>query len=271
MTEHLLDATLSRAASILGLGLIVARLGAGGVRATIGLVGSALVVAGTLGQLFVGTFAIAGRLSADAVVEVVLGTAFGATAATAIGAGALLVVAHAIASGRSPGDRVASAAAPIAFAWALSAQGHGAEPHTRTLVHAIHLGAASVWLGGLVVLVDGVEREAGSRARAVIAFSRLALWLVIVVLGTGIARAAAHVRSVTQLGDDYGRVLLLKLGLGAGALAFAVRHRRRTLPVLSSRAEIPRAFERDVAAELVLVLCTLLAATALGQLPPPRD
>ena len=270
MTEHLLDVTLSRAASVLGLGLIVARTGGGGVRAPIALVGSALVVAGTLGQLLVGTFAIAGTLSGDAVIEVVLGTVFGSTAATAIGAGAMLVVAYASARGRLPGSRLASAAAAIAFAVALSAQGHGAEPHTRTFLHAIHLGAASVWLGGLVALVDAVDRGAAS-TRAVIAFSRGALWLVIVLVGTGAARAAAHVGSLAELWTDYGRVLVFKLALGAGALAFALRHRRRTLPLLSAGGAIPRAFGRDLTAELALAFCTLLAAAALGQLPPPRD
>ncbi len=270
MTEHLLDMMLSRAASVLGLGLLLACTGNTDVRAAAGLVGTVLVVAGTFGHLLVGTTEIAGTLSAGAVTEIARTTAFGSSAATAIGSGMLLAIAHAVARRRLRGARLLSAALAIAFALAISAQGHAAAPHARTLVHALHLGAASAWLGGLVALVDAVERGYAS-PKAVHAFSRLALWLVVLLVATGIARAGAHVGSLAELGSDYGRVLLLKLALGAGALAFAARHRRTTLPLLSEGVGIPPAFRRDLTAELVLAFCILLAAAALGQLPPPRD
>jgi len=271
MTEHLLDVMLARAASVLGLALLLGRVASGGARVALAIAGSVIVLVGTTGQLIVGTAEIAGTVSLSSVLQVARTTAFGASATTAIGTGAMLAVVVTSSRFRSRAALLASAAAAAAFVLALSAQGHAAEPHGRTFVHALHLAAASAWLGGLVVLADGVER-ANTRPATILAFSRIAPWLVVVMFATGIARASAHVASLAELAGDWGRLLLLKLALGAGALAFALRHRRSTLPALCSEdARVPPAFGRDLTVELVLAFCTLLAAAVLGQLPPPRD
>ncbi len=270
MTEHLLDLSLSRAAAVIGLGLILMRVRSRAAPPTLGWIGSVLVVIGTLGQLLVGTVEVAGTLSIASVIDVARTTFFGSRAIAAIGAAAALAVVHPTARWRMRWPRIPAMVAAIVFALALSAQGHAAEPHDRTLVHALHVGAASLWIGGLAALVDGIDRGVAS-PRWVLAFSRLALWLVIVLLVTGTARMLAHVGSLADLASSYGRVLVFKLALAACALGFAFRHRRRTLPLLEEGGAISRAFVRDLTAELVLVFCTLMAATALAQQPPPRE
>ena len=271
MTEHLLDLVLSRAAAVLGLAFVIARIVVTGARPVFARVGGLLVIAGTLGQLLAGANEIAGTLTLVSIADVVRGTSFGSSAAAALGAGVVLAAVLPTSRRRGSVTRLAGVAAAMAFALALSAQGHGAATPGRTLVQAVHVAAASAWIGGLLVLAESAERGATS-AHAVTTFSRIALWLVIVLGLSGILRAHAHVAfPSTELASDYGRVLVLKLVFGAGALGFAVRHRRVTLPRLANEGAVPRTFGRDVTAELVLAVCAVLAAAALGQLPPPRE
>jgi putative copper export protein/mono/diheme cytochrome c family protein len=171
---------------------------------------------------------------------------------------------------------------------ALGAAGHSAavEPSAAVAIvtDVVHLLAAGVWAGALpalVLLLRAASREAGADARpyAVVAvrrFSRAALVVVLVLLGTGVLIAAVQVGSVgALLGTRYGRLLLLKLTLVVAALAAAALGRRRLLPALGGEATTigrpaMRRLAGSVAVEAACVLAILGVVTALGVSPPAR-
>jgi putative copper resistance protein D len=171
---------------------------------------------------------------------------------------------------------------------ALAAAGHSAavEPSAATAIAADigHLLAVGVWAGALpalVMLLRAASREAGADARpyAVLAtrrFSRAALVMVLVVVGTGFIITGAHVGSVgALLGTPYGRMLSIKLALVAATLLVAALGRRRLLPALAGdAATVGRPAMRRLAAsvgvEAACVLAILAIVTVLGVAPPAR-
>lgn len=134
--------------------------------------------------------------------------------------------------------------------------------HTQTiaprwlgvLADLTHLGAASIWTGGLLGLVvllrqakpdtesagsAGESGEAGESvelARAVIRFSGVALASVLALTASGTVLAVLVLPDWASLLDTgYGRTLLIKLGVVAAVLALASWNRFRLVP--SIRAE----------------------------------
>jgi putative copper resistance protein D len=171
---------------------------------------------------------------------------------------------------------------------ALAAAGHAAavEPSAATAVAAdvAHLLGAGVWGGGLpalALLLAAAGREAGADARpyAVLAarrFSRAALALVLVLVGSGTVIATTQVGSFgALLGTPYGRLLLVKLALLAPVLALAAMARRWLLPALGGEAvavgrPAMRRLGVSVAVEAALVLAIVAVVAVLGVTPPAR-
>jgi putative copper export protein/mono/diheme cytochrome c family protein len=150
---------------------------------------------------------------------------------------------------RSSADAVAwrlegwtlSAAAVAATAWAGHAAATLPEGGAALLANAVHQVAVAAWLGALFPLAQllrAASTEAGADARpyAVLAirrFSALAVWLMLVIIATGLGNAWVEVGDAPALvGTRYGAMLLAKLALLApiAAVAFA---NRRLLPALS--------------------------------------
>jgi putative copper export protein/mono/diheme cytochrome c family protein/peroxiredoxin len=170
----------------------------------------------------------------------------------------------------------------------LGAAGHSAavEPSAAAAIAADigHLLAGGVWAGALpalALLLRAASREAGADARpyAVIAsrrFSRAALLLVVMLLGTGVVIAIGQVGSIgALLGTGYGRLLLLKLALVLAALGAAALGRRRLLPKLGGDAAgVGRPAMRRLAVSVSVEACCALAILAvvvlLGVSPPAR-
>jgi copper resistance protein D len=101
---------------------------------------------------------------------------------------------------------------------------------------------------------------------------------VAVLMLTGLGNAAFLIRDVGALPTtDYGRVLLLKVGLFTLMLVFAARNRFGLMPRLASPGTMPMsiaeptlsALRRSVLCEQVLGVLQLVAANILGALPPP--
>jgi putative copper export protein/mono/diheme cytochrome c family protein/peroxiredoxin len=127
----------------------------------------------------------------------------------------------------------------------LAASGHAiaVEPGTgqAIAVALVHLVATGIWVGGLpalAALLRAAARDGSVHTRAYAAFasrrfSRAAVLSVIVLAGTGVWNALAHIGSIPALvGTPYGRMLLLKLALLAAILALAMRARFWLLPAL---------------------------------------
>ena len=104
--------------------------------------------------------------------------------------------------------------------------GHALDPHRLrglvALADFVHVLAAAVWIGGLVLLVLVRSPRAGRRFRAVAAGS-------VAVLGAAaIPRALAAFPSLSSVVDtSYGRAVLVKTGLLVVVLALGWSNRRR--------------------------------------------
>lgn len=139
------------------------------------------------------------------------------------------------------------------------------------VVDAIHLAAMSVWLGGLVMLVGFLLRQADERELGAILpiWSRWAATAVAALIIAGSVQALIEVASFKGLYDStYGRLILVKIGLAAMVIALAGYSRRL---VRNRRAETgPRLLRRVVLAELAVTAVVLGVTAALVQIPPPR-
>lgn len=157
--------------------------------------------------------------------------------------------------------------------------------HTRTqdpewvmwLGDAIHVLAAAIWLGGLVVLagVLGRERNATDPAKAaadVGSFSKVAAWSLGGVLVAGSAMSWALVRQPRALtSTDYGVALLVKVVVVALVIAAALYNRRVLVPAVirghRGMAQLTRTVRFEAAGLAVAVAVT----GGLVQLRPASD
>ncbi len=149
-----------------------------------------------------------------------------------------------------------------------AAAGHGGVGVQWPLALAsdvVHLLSVSTWLGGLLALVAVTLRRAGTNdvAAVVTRFSRLAGWLVLAIVVTGVY---AWWRQAGILSDlpvtAYGRLLLLKVSFVAVAWAVAMYSRswvRRPTGTSTRRLRISVGIEA-LAGVAVLVVTTALVA-----------
>jgi copper transport protein len=134
--------------------------------------------------------------------------------------------------------------------------GHALDPrHLRSLIALadfVHVAAAAVWIGGVVLLVAG-----GRRARE--RFPVIALAAVAVLGAAAIPRAiAAFPTLASVVHTSYGRAVLVKTGLLAVVLVLAWLNRRR---IVRGR----------LTTELALLAGLVIAVAVLTDLrPPPR-
>jgi len=173
------------------------------------------------------------------VVSSVLDTRFGRVALARL---VLLTLAGAalFASGRredpgaSPGRGVRVALGLLGLALLLT-PGLGGHAATGDLVPVAvladlaHLGAAALWLGGLVVLVGVVlpRRDPDELARVVPRFSALAFAAVVALVVTGAFQSWRQVGSLDALtSTTYGRLLTVKLALFVVMVGFGYLGRR---------------------------------------------
>ena len=164
----------------------------------------------------------------------------------------------------------------LAVASGFSLSGHSAsEPNSSPLTVAadwLHIAAASLWIGGLVVLaVIGWRLDRPARRAAFLRFSRLASVLVGVVVLAGVYLGLLRLSSPGDLwSTEYGRVLLLKLALVGLALAWGAAHHLLVRPRLESGAELPGGrVGRSLAGESVVGVTVLLVAAFLANTEPP--
>jgi copper transport protein len=139
------------------------------------------------------------------------------------------------------------------------------------VVDAIHLAAASVWLGGLVMLGVFLLRKANERELGAILpiWSRWAATAVSALILAGVVQALIEVSSISGLvNSTYGRLILVKVGLVGVVLAVAFFSRR----VVKQRTAEgkPLRLRRLVFAELAVTAVIIGVTSALVQIAPPR-
>lgn len=180
-----------------------------------------------------------------------------------------------------PGTQYLQLAVAAVLIALLALIGHaGATPGLAGRVHLatdiVHLLGASAWLGGLlpfVFLLSFAGRSAGGNwaTASVVAtrrFSILGILSVGALLVTGIISTWNLVGSIHALtSTDYGRLLLLKIGLFAAMIYLASVNRLRLTPRLPAPGALHR-LQRNSMAEIGLGLCIVVIVGALGSISP---
>lgn len=179
------------------------------------------------------------------------------------------------------GWRTAAVAGPLA-ALALALSGHAvAVPRWQGVAvtaDVIHVIGAGGWLGSLgVLLIAGVPaaRRLEPRLRdaavatLVRAFSPTALIAAALLSGTGLIAAWLHVGSPSALwSSEYGRLLLIKVGVVALVAITGAYNWRRVLPTLGQEISTTR-LQRSARAEVAIAVVVLMITAILVATAPP--
>lgn len=141
-----------------------------------------------------------------------------------------------------------------------------------------HLFAGALWGGGLAALLIAMPcalRNAPNTStemtRALIQrFSPLGIVGVALATATGIGLSSLHVADAEALRtSDYGRLILLKIILAAGAIALAAIHKFATWRRMRSLADVRR-FAGTLLSEFMLVIGVFTTAAVLASTSPPH-
>lgn len=174
----------------------------------------------------------------------------------------------------------------VAFLWAgfvlglgfgsgLSLSGHSAVDRGSSwlsqLADWVHLSAATLWFGGLIMLALVVWPTAPELRRpAFLRFARLAPFLIAVLIGAGLYLSVLRLPHLNDLWtESYGRILLVKLSLVGLALAWGGAHHFLVRPRLERGAGT--GVRRSLLGEGVVAMSILLAAAVLVDSKPPVE
>lgn len=183
---------------------------------------------------------------------------------------------------RSAAWRVGAGAVALGLLRTAGLTGHAVDVPDKTVAEIaalVHLAGVCAWFGGLVFLLLGVlpRRRPDELAAVTPKYSRLAMISVIVIVLAGTVLALQLLPSLdVLLTTGYGRLLLIKLAVFAvilGAAQLSKRWVKRRLDfavVLRGDSATVRPFVYSVAAETVLVVAVLVAASLLVTANPGR-
>jgi copper transport protein len=166
----------------------------------------------------------------------------------------------------------------LAMAFPMSGHAYGSETWTAVAVtaDAVHVLAASTWLGAMVVLasalaVGGSGEHAQLKGALVAAFSPMALLAAGCAVVSGVVSAWLHFRAFSDLWTTpYGSWLFRKLiGVGLMAACGAYNWKRAGPRLILHGEEGP--IRRSVRLELVFGALVLLATAVLVASPLPGD
>ena len=163
----------------------------------------------------------------------------------------------------------------LLLASGLSLSGHSAVDRGAStwsqLADWAHLVAASLWAGGLVMLLIVFLSAPDLRRPAFARFARLAPVLIAVLVAAGTYLSVLRLPSLDDLWTTgYGQVLLVKLALVAVALAWGAVHHFLVEPRLDRPGVLSR-MPRSLAGEAAVGMAVLLLAAVLVNAAPPPE
>ncbi|HST26565.1 MAG TPA: copper resistance protein CopC [Gaiellaceae bacterium] len=164
-------------------------------------------------------------------------------------------------------------AVSLVLASGLSLSGHSAfDPPTSKwseLADWVHLSAASLWAGGVVMLLTVFLTAPALRRAAFVRFARVAPVLIALLLAAGIYLSVLRLPALSDLwSSGYGHVLLIKLALVGVALAWGGVHHFLVEPRLG-RPGVQSRVRGSLAGEMSVGLAVLLVAAFLVNSKPP--
>lgn len=136
----------------------------------------------------------------------------------------------------------------------------------------IHLVAAGLWAGGLLVLLAHALRGRGHLALAARRFSAVALWCWVAMAITGVLNAAVRVTPADLLSTGYGRLVVAKFTALCVLGIIGWRQRRSGVAALQeddAQHDARRGLIRLALCEAAVFGLTFGVAVGLGRTPPP--
>ncbi|WP_298446528.1 cytochrome c oxidase assembly protein [Gordonia sp. (in: high G+C Gram-positive bacteria)] len=139
---------------------------------------------------------------------------------------------------------------------------------TNSLI--LHIVAAALWTGGLVVVLAYCFAGGRWRMLAVRRYSRVAFWCFLVVAASGVINALVRMSVAQLFTTTYGLVVVAKFVALLIAGGMGAVHRSRTITALEATDQ-PRTslFVRLAAVETVVFAIAFGLAAGLSQTPPP--
>lgn len=144
------------------------------------------------------------------------------------------------------------------------------------LAHAVHIGAAAVWLGGLVGLFSLTYRRHAFMKLNETA-ERFSLWAVpsmVLIVISAVWLSVIQLSSWKELfASDYGLLLVVKACLLLLVLVIGVLHKWLFIPRIARAAteSSARGLKAGVRIEIILAICLFVAAGWLSSTSPPSE
>ena len=134
----------------------------------------------------------------------------------------------------------------------------------------MHVGAAALWIGGLVMLVVfALPRRSDDLKALTRRYSEIAFWSVVVLVATGVFQGYRQVGSVDALtSTNYGKLLLIKTGVVALMIFGAWNSRRATNARWTPHTV--SSIRRTVAFEVALAVAVLSVTGLLVNAVPAK-
>lgn len=157
---------------------------------------------------------------------------------------------------------------PIALSGHSSAGGSH-DIATNSLI--LHLGAASLWAGGLFALLAHVRRRGAHADVAARRFSTIAGVCFVVMGISGVINALVRVSLADLFTTTYGLLIVGKIVALIVLGGFGWMQRRRALPALIADPTARGPLLRFAGAEVLVLAATIGLAVGLGRTPPPAE
>jgi len=140
---------------------------------------------------------------------------------------------------------------------------------SATISLGIHLGAVSLWVGGLAAVIALVLAQPELAPTVLPRFSLLALWCVIIIAESGLLNASLRVGSVSLfVGTVYGSLVILKAALLAWLIRLGWMQRRQAMP--EALVGSPGLLVRFAGRELIVMAAAIAVSVVLSRIGPPH-
>ncbi|WP_291868159.1 copper resistance protein CopC [Bradyrhizobium sp.] len=167
-----------------------------------------------------------------------------------------------------------SAVALAGVGLSLASSGHAATAAPQWLTSPavfLHGVGAAFWVGALAPLAAMAWRPVQPLLPVLNRFSHAAIYVVTVMVLTGLALAAVQLESLGALiNSQYGVILSIKLTLVAALLGLAALNRFRLTPALALHPAGTRPLVGSILAECIIVVAILAVVAGWRFTPPPR-
>lgn len=139
---------------------------------------------------------------------------------------------------------------------------------SATVSLGIHIGAVTLWVGGLVAILGLLALDRAAGLRALPRFSLLALWCVIIVGETGLLNASLRVGTPALfVGTTYGSLVILKAVALGWLILLGWQQRRSAVP--QARKGNLALLSRIAGREFVLMAAAISMSVALSRIGAP--